>query len=134
MEIKVNTRGGHSSVPPPHTAIGLLSLLIARLESRTHSAHLTRESTMFDQFQCLAAHAPDMPDELRRDILKARKNDKALKRMETALLDGDSEQSRFNRAILSTTQAVDLISGAYCGQACLCSAHLQTDFYAFVGF
>lgn len=32
LEITVETLGGHSSVPPPHTAIGYMSLLIAELE------------------------------------------------------------------------------------------------------
>lgn len=32
LEITVSTLGGHSSVPPQHTAIGYMSLLIAELE------------------------------------------------------------------------------------------------------
>lgn len=111
MEMKVTAAGGHSSVPPRHTSIGLLSMLIAHLEEHPHPVHLTRTSTVFESFQCFAAHAPNIPDRLRRDLLKAQKSDEALRRVEKMLLDGDSDQSKWIKALLGTTQAVDIISG-----------------------
>ncbi|KAG9031640.1 hypothetical protein FRB95_002449 [Tulasnella sp. JGI-2019a] len=111
VEIKVTAPGDHSSVPPKHTTIGILSQLINHLESNPHPVHLSRTSSIFDFFQCLAAHAPDLPDSFRQTILKAQKSDKSLKQMEKFIKSGDSEWSRDATAILGTTQAVDLISG-----------------------
>lgn len=50
LELSVTTPGGHSSLPPPRSAIGILAAAIARLESRPMEARLdgaTRE--MFDR-------------------------------------------------------------------------------------
>ncbi|KAG8984577.1 hypothetical protein FRB93_006422 [Tulasnella sp. JGI-2019a] len=111
VKIKVTAPGGHSSIPPQHTTIGLLSLLLAHLESHPHPAHLTRSSTVFELYQCYAVHAPGLPHALRETISKARKSDKALKEMENALLSLDGPQGKMIDAILRTTQAVDIISG-----------------------
>lgn len=35
-QIEVRTEGGHSSIPRPHTAIGLLSRIVASIESVPH--------------------------------------------------------------------------------------------------
>ena len=40
MELSVRTRGGHSSLPPPQSAIGILSAAIARLEKNPLPARL----------------------------------------------------------------------------------------------
>lgn len=111
VEIKVTAPGGHSSVPSKHTTIGLLSQLIGHLESNPHPAKLTRSSSIFDLFQCFAAHAPDLPDSFRQTILRAPKSDRALDRMEKMVLGDETEEGRKIRAILSTTQAVDVIAG-----------------------
>ncbi|KAG8871465.1 hypothetical protein FRB97_008660 [Tulasnella sp. 331] len=111
VEIKVTAPGGHSSVPPKHTTIGLLSQLIDHLESNPHPARLTRSSSIFDLFQCFAAHAPDLPESFRQIILQASKSDKALKMLEKIVLSDETEKGRQIRAILSTTQAVDIVAG-----------------------
>ena len=41
VELTVERPGGHSSMPPPHTAVGILSEAITRLERHPMSAHLT---------------------------------------------------------------------------------------------
>jgi len=40
VELKVKTGGGHSSMPPPHTAIGILATAIHRLERKPFPARL----------------------------------------------------------------------------------------------
>ena len=40
VSIAVSTLGGHSSVPPEHTAIGLSAILINHLEANPHPTHL----------------------------------------------------------------------------------------------
>jgi len=40
VELSVESEGGHSSIPPPHTAIGLLSRAVARLEDHPYPTRL----------------------------------------------------------------------------------------------
>ncbi len=40
VELRVTTEGGHSSMPPPHTALGILAAAVARLEAHPMPARL----------------------------------------------------------------------------------------------
>jgi len=56
LKLQVKATGGHSSMPPPETAIGILSRALATLEAHPMPAHLTTVSEqMFD------AIAPPQP-------------------------------------------------------------------------
>ncbi|KAI0675501.1 carboxypeptidase S [Trametes maxima] len=107
VRIELSTKGGHSSVPPKHTAIGLLSALIVAIEEHPHEAALVRGGGPYNATQCAATYAPEYPEELRRLARAAVDSDEALAGLRDALLD------RFPRfeAILRTTQAVDLVQG-----------------------
>jgi carboxypeptidase PM20D1 len=48
VELKVEGRPGHSAMPPPHTAIGVLSRAITRLETAPMPADLRYIKLMFD--------------------------------------------------------------------------------------
>jgi carboxypeptidase PM20D1 len=56
LELKVTMTGGHTSMPPAHTAIGILSDAIQRLESRPFPATLSTAAR-----QMLRALAREMP-------------------------------------------------------------------------
>lgn len=89
------------------TGIGLLSLLIAHLESNPHPTHLTRENPFYSTLTCAAADdATTLSSLLRKAVQKSQRCDKALKKLETLLVKDPSY-----RALMGTTQAVDLISG-----------------------
>ncbi|KAG1804694.1 uncharacterized protein HD556DRAFT_470702 [Suillus plorans] len=107
VEITLSTLGGHSSVPPSHTSIGLLSRFIAAVEDNPHQASLSRTGTPFATTQCLAAYSPLYPDDLRRLARQAVTNDAALKVLQERLLASDP----LYKAMLGTTQAVDLVEG-----------------------
>ncbi|KAI5999721.1 hypothetical protein EDD15DRAFT_76890 [Pisolithus albus] len=79
VRIEVSTPGGHSSLPPTHTSIGILAELLVKIEANPFRVHLARNSPPYRTVQCLAAHAPNMPDGLRRDILASAYSDKALR-------------------------------------------------------
>jgi len=60
LELVVESKGGHSSAPPRHTAIGILSQAIVRLERRPFPAHLAGvPRATFEQL------APEMPPGMR---------------------------------------------------------------------
>ncbi|KAJ7034591.1 hypothetical protein C8F04DRAFT_956270 [Mycena alexandri] len=106
VNIEVQTPGGHSSVPPEHTSIGMLAALIVHLENNAPVPVLEVGTTAFEMAQCWAAHAPDMPGLLKRTILRAGKSHTALKAAEAMLL-----KDPMFKAVVGTTQAVDIISG-----------------------
>ncbi|KAG9312990.1 hypothetical protein JVU11DRAFT_6428 [Chiua virens] len=104
--IEVATQGGHSSLPPPHTSIGLLAEFLVAIEKNPFEVHLARGSPMYKNVQCLARHAPDLPSSLREDILNSEHSDKALLSAERELFKDANVKS-----LVGTTQAIDLIHG-----------------------
>ncbi|KAK7686392.1 hypothetical protein QCA50_010616 [Cerrena zonata] len=106
VRIDVESPGGHSSVPPSHTTIGLLSALLVHIESNPYTPKLNRGTPMYMKSQCLAAHAPKLPSDLRKALLAAEKSDTALRAAEKILF-----EDRMFKALVGTTQAIDLISG-----------------------
>ncbi|KAF8494750.1 carboxypeptidase S [Hysterangium stoloniferum] len=104
VAIEVNTPGGHSSVPPPHTGIGILASFLVALESKPIVPHIGRTTPTYKTLQCIAAHTPDIPKKLKKDIIRSVKSDRALRRVEDAL-------TPELRALVGTTQAIDLIAG-----------------------
>ncbi|KAG9073480.1 hypothetical protein FS749_015124 [Ceratobasidium sp. UAMH 11750] len=129
VQIEVATPGGHSSVPPEHTSIGILASLLVEIESTPYDPELPRSSPIYSLLQCYAAHVPSLPQSFRDSVFKSicppsssrraqRKCDKALKQVEAQLFDahselnkGDKIQARAQRSLLRTTQAVDRIDG-----------------------
>jgi Gly-Xaa carboxypeptidase len=130
LGISVETLGGHSSVPrecafrasltsAPHTGIGLMSLLIAELEKNPHPLVLEEASPMYGFVTCAADYAEDMPKGLKSTVKKAGKGDKkAWSNLAQEIVDtgipGQSHgpgQGDPIRALMSTTQATDIING-----------------------
>ncbi|KAK0533437.1 hypothetical protein OC842_002978 [Tilletia horrida] len=115
--ITVHAPGGHSSMPPDHTAIGHLSSLITLIEKRPYTTHLNTENPAFTMLTCLAtsdgvdAKLKQAVKELRKALRKQAKSARDKRRVE-----------RLKRKVLElspteiaesfgTSQAVDLISG-----------------------
>ncbi|KAI8996549.1 carboxypeptidase S [Trametes punicea] len=107
VRIEISAQGGHSSVPPKHTAIGMLSSIIVAIESQPHEASLVRGGGAYNATQCAAVYAPEYPEKLRRLALEAVDSDSALEKLRDGLME---EYPRWE-AVLRTTQAVDLVEG-----------------------
>ncbi|RPD64385.1 carboxypeptidase S [Lentinus tigrinus ALCF2SS1-7] len=108
IRIEVSTKGGHSSVPPKHTAIGILSSMIVAVEENPHEPELVRGGSPYNSTMCAAVFGPSYPSHIRKLALKAGYgDDEALHDLRDALLE---TFPRFE-AILRTTQAVDLVQG-----------------------
>ncbi|KAI0091719.1 carboxypeptidase S [Irpex rosettiformis] len=111
VRVEVRTPGGHSSVPPRHTAIGILAQAITAIEANPHPTDLLRDSTTFQYLQCAAEFSPSLNPLIRELTKRAEHDDNALKELAHALVTQPGEQGAFALALLGTTQAVDLISG-----------------------
>jgi Gly-Xaa carboxypeptidase len=106
VRVDVHAPGGHSSIPPAHTSIGMLAQMLVKYEAHPYTPVLKRGTPTYRNVQCYAAHAADMPKTLRRALQHAGKSDKALAKAQDLLF----EDAAF-KALVGTTQAIDLISG-----------------------
>ncbi|SPO05258.1 related to CPS1 - gly-X carboxypeptidase YSCS precursor [Cephalotrichum gorgonifer] len=66
VEVAVRTPGGHSSVPPAHTGIGILAQLISEIEAHPYEPRLAPENPVVDLLSCGAEHADEFPSKLRK--------------------------------------------------------------------
>lgn len=106
LEISLNTPGGHSSVPPPHTNIGIISKLISYIEDHPFDKILGAENPTLNYLQCLAKYTDSVDEKLKGSIFRASydkvANSKVIKYL---------SQNVASLAWIETTQAVDIING-----------------------
>jgi len=105
-KVIVSTPGGHSSVPPPHTSIGILARLLVEIEANPFKPHLDRGTPVYSTVQCVAEHAKDFSAQLRALVRTSVHSDSALRELEAALINDP-----FYVSLISTTQAIDLVRG-----------------------
>ncbi|WVW83942.1 hypothetical protein I302_105965 [Kwoniella bestiolae CBS 10118] len=103
VNVKVETLGGHSSVPPPHTAIGIISLLLAELEAHPFKPILSPKSPFLKNLNCLAEYAPEFPKSIKHELKDPRQWDELAQQL--------AKKDRVLNSFLATTQAIDLIKG-----------------------
>jgi len=106
VRVEISSPGGHSSVSPDHTSIGMLSSLLVHFEANPYPVTIARSSPVYGTLQCQAAHGSDMDVTLRKAIVKSVKSDRALKKLEKSVA-----KDLTLRSLIGTTQAIDLISG-----------------------
>ena len=104
--INLVTNGGHSSVPPDHTSIGILSDLIHSIESKRYPLRISESSPFYYQLKCEAKSGKTM-DPLFRNSIANLENSCSAKERVLETLDGDINV----RYLASTSQAVDIIDG-----------------------
>ncbi|KAJ3486708.1 hypothetical protein NLI96_g4047 [Meripilus lineatus] len=107
LRMRVSAPGGHSSVPPDHTTIGILAALIVELEAHPYTPHLYRNDVYYTNLQCQAAYDPDLDTDFRALIARSLTSDKALSELEDKIF----KSSLQIKAMGSTTQATDIIHG-----------------------
>lgn len=108
IEVVLTTPGGHSSVPPDHTSIGIMSELAYFIEKDPYSPILTEENPTLHQIQCIAAHDNEhkMPRMTRKLILRAGFDKVANEVVKKALYD-----NIITRYLILTSQALDIVKG-----------------------
>ncbi|KAF9530344.1 carboxypeptidase S [Crepidotus variabilis] len=104
--VKVSANGGHSSVPPSHTSIGILSALLVHFEKHPTPVEITRKEPVYATFQCLAEHSKSMPSSLRKVVRKSASSKAALQDLDK-FIRKDNEIS----SLVRNTQAIDIIQG-----------------------
>ncbi|AMD20426.1 HDL318Wp [Eremothecium sinecaudum] len=108
VAFNLTTPGGHASVPPEHTSIGIAARLITYIEDETLPTLLYKGSQTLQLFQCIAQYSENIPQTLKNDLKKVlndrNANDRVVKSFTSIL--GPEVNS-----MLRTTKAVTIING-----------------------
>lgn len=107
VEVVVRMPGGHSSIPSPHTSIGVASEFISLIEANPYESKLYPENPFLGLLQCGAAHGPEFPKKLKKLLPGGPRTCSKKGRLERELgaLDPIAKYS------FTTSQAVDVING-----------------------
>ncbi|KAI8849524.1 hypothetical protein BC829DRAFT_416761 [Chytridium lagenaria] len=104
-EVTVRTGGGHSSLPPDHTAIGILSESIVTLEKNPHPLTLIDSSPMLQTLQCLSHHSTNMGFSQKFAINRVW--------LFKSLVLAAMRSQREMKYLMTTSQAVDIVKGGH---------------------
>lgn len=104
--IDLYTPGGHSSIPPDHTLIGILAKLIDKIEEEQFSSIITNINPVLNQLQCAAEHSKSIDQTLRRNIMKAHIDQNANREIIKYL-----SKDLSSKYLITTSQAVDIVNG-----------------------
>jgi Gly-Xaa carboxypeptidase len=94
--------GGHSSVPFPHTGIGIVSEIVTKLEANPYKPALTKENPVYSHMACMARYSPKkhpkITELVRNDDLQG-------------IADELASMDLMSNFLVQTSQAVDFIAG-----------------------
>ncbi|KAJ8095210.1 hypothetical protein PM082_010432 [Marasmius tenuissimus] len=112
VKVEVLTPGGHSSVPPEHTAIGLLSLINVELEKHPHQTKFSPSGAGLVNARCTIAYGD--PEKYHAELKRLAHrtvshpdDGKSLEELKRKLVTVDP----FFNVLLKTTQAIDVVWG-----------------------
>lgn len=108
VEIVVRMPGGHSSIPPAHNGIGVMSELITDIERNPYNPRLSEDNPVLGLLQCGASYGSNFPPKLKK-LLRSRSGQSRCK--EDKLAQEASKESLAARYLMTTSVAVDLIQG-----------------------
>lgn len=104
--IELFTKGGHLSIPPKHTSIGILAELITIIENNQFNPILSNINPIMNQLYCLAQHSSTLDKSLKSNILKSQLDEKANEKVVNYLM--SNEETEY---LIKSSQAVDIING-----------------------
>lgn len=104
--VTLQTGGGHSSMPPDHTSIGMMSQLISLLETEPFKPSLSLKNPFSGYLQCFASYSQNITEFLRYGMLNLETNKKANEKVVLNL-----SKNRSSKYMITTSQAIDVIHG-----------------------
>ena len=110
VHITVRMPGGHSSIPPDHTGIGVMSELITLIEADQYNTFLAAENPYLGLLTCGAEHAPKFPSKIEK-LLHKHKTPKTCKAKGDKLAIEVAKEGLGTRYLMQTSIAADVISG-----------------------
>ncbi|KAJ8140412.1 hypothetical protein OY671_006396 [Metschnikowia pulcherrima] len=107
IRVDLFMKGGHSSIPPDHGAIGIMGELAYNIEQDQYSPLLTKENPLLHYMQCMAVNSGDKLGKLqKKTILRAGYDKVANGKVVNAL-----SQNRLTKYLIKTSQAIDKVAG-----------------------
>ncbi|MCP8718733.1 MAG: M20 family metallopeptidase [Asgard group archaeon] len=108
IQVELTTPGGHSSIPPDHTSIGIISELSYLIEKDPYSPILTERNPILNYAQCIALHDPKnkIPSAMKKTILRA-----GYDKFANSILVDELLKNRLTKYLVRTSQAIDIING-----------------------
>ncbi|KAI5480436.1 peptidase family M20/M25/M40 [Pseudohyphozyma bogoriensis] len=110
VTVSLTGPGGHSSVPPDHTSIGIISSIVTALEDAPFSPSLPANSPILSLLQCAATHG-ELSKSLKTSVLAASQPGKKGEKGRQKLAEQYAALGGEERYLVQTSQAVDVISG-----------------------
>ncbi|ODV98441.1 hypothetical protein PACTADRAFT_48207 [Pachysolen tannophilus NRRL Y-2460] len=104
--LALTTPGGHSSIPPDHTSIGIISELVREIENDPYNNSLVDYNPKYGYLKCVAEHSQDLDPNFKKAILNS-SNDKNSQIELLKQIDADPSL----RYLFRTSQAVDIVKG-----------------------
>ncbi|KAK4498733.1 hypothetical protein PRZ48_009243 [Zasmidium cellare] len=111
ISVVVRTPGGHSSIPPDHTSIGILSELVTAIEAHQYPTYLADENPYLGFLQCGAEYAPKFPKKVKKLLGQRESSNKKRCKHADHLAQEAAKISREAKYLMQTSQAVDIIGG-----------------------
>ncbi|KAF8000540.1 hypothetical protein HF325_005469 [Metschnikowia pulcherrima] len=109
VDIRVDLfmKGGHSSMPPDHGAIGIMGELAQNIEYDQFTPSLTSENPMLQYLQCMAVNNGDRMGTMKKKaIMRAGFDKLANSKLVQAL-----SQNKVTKYLIQTSQALEIIHG-----------------------
>ncbi|KAF2805384.1 peptidase family M20/M25/M40 [Mytilinidion resinicola] len=110
VDIILRMPGGHSSIPPDHNGIGIMSELITLIEANPYEPHLHSDNPYLNLMHCGAEHSPEFPPKLKKLLSKHSDGAKSCLKKDRLALEA-SKAGRPIKYLMTTSVAVDVIQG-----------------------
>ncbi len=106
----LHTPGGHSSVPPDHTGVGIISEIVYTLEQEPYPITLGKGNPIFGLLQCAAEHG-DVGEALAAEVRLGNGHGKVAQAARDRLAAQFAGQGKAQEYLVKTSQAVDIVGG-----------------------
>ncbi|GAA5893738.1 hypothetical protein JCM5296_001121 [Sporobolomyces johnsonii] len=110
VNFTLHTPGGHSSIPPDHSGIGIISTIVNALEAHPFEPTLTLSSPIYSLLSCAADYG-EIPPSLKRSVKRGLAHGKKGEKARQRAADEFAALGRLQRYLVSTSQAVDVVAG-----------------------
>ena len=111
VDIVVRMPGGHSSIPPSHNGIGVMSQLLTLVEDNPYEPCLDSKNPYLGLMQCGAAYGSEFPPKLKKLLSKSSKTESCMKTKKDKLAIEAAKADLGIKYLMTTSVAVDVISG-----------------------
>lgn len=111
VHITIRMPGGHSSIPPDHTGIGVMSELITMVEANPYTTKLDDANPYLGLLTCGAEHGSKFPSKLKKLLHRREKSSHNCKAKKDHLAVEAAKAGPGIKYLMQTSVATDLIEG-----------------------